>query len=227
MSKFAVATTVKMQTLKRPLINLPFVGDTATWAVISRAKGATLEACGPYQRRTARTRTTILTPAGPLDVSVPVHTGHALAYRDTRINYDTEWGRRVVYALQTAYNSTPFFEYFEQDYRAVFDKRHVFLWDLNIEILHLTAALAGVGIDINETEAFRPPADGQEDLRIAIEPKFTHRMRRLCHPSPYTQVFAEPYTDRPFTPWMSMLDLLFNMGPECRHVLRDMTDYTC
>lgn len=216
-----------MQTLKRPLINLPFVGDTATWAVMSRAKGVTLEAYGPYQRRTARTRTTILTPAGPLDVSVPIHTGHAMAYRDTRINYDTEWDRRIVYALQTAYNSTPFFELFEQDYRAALDKHHKFLWDLNLDVLHLTANLAGIDIDIDETTVFAPPADGQEDLRIAIETKFAHKMRDHCRPSPYTQIFAEPYTDRPFTPWMSMLDLLFNMGPECRLVLRDMTEDIC
>lgn len=214
----------EMSQFPNPLINLPFAGDTATWAVMTRAGGATLEAKGPYQRRTARTRTTILTQAGPLDLSVPVHTGHSLMYKDTKLNYDTNWDRQMMYALRTAYNSSPFFEFFEREFADVLSRRHVFLWDLNIEILETISLLAGIKLDVKETESFAPATDGQTDLRIAVEVKFAHKMQTLCKPVEYTQVFATPYTTRPFTPWMSMLDLLFNMGPECRGVLRAMTE---
>lgn len=212
-----------MSQFPHPLINLPFAGDTATWAVMMRAGGATLEANGPYQRRTARTRTTILTQAGPLDLSVPVHTGHSLLYKDTRLNYDTKWDRQMMHALRTAYNSSPFFEFFEREFSVVLGKRHVFLWDLNSEILETISSLAGIHLDMKETDGFAPATDGQADLRIAVEVKFAHKMQALCKPVEYTQVFAAPYTTKPFTPWMSMLDLLFNMGPESRRILRAMT----
>lgn len=213
---------MEMSQFPHPLINLPFVGDTATWAVMMRAGGATLEAKGPYQRRTARTRTTILTQAGPLDLSVPVHTGHSLVYKDTRINYDTRWDRQMMYALKTAYNSSPFFEFFEREFADLLSRRYAFLWDLNADMLETISSLAGIGLNIKETDRFAPATEGQVDLRIAVEIKFAHKMRDLCAPVEYTQVFATPYTERPFTPWMSVLDLLFNMGPESRNVLRAM-----
>lgn len=205
-----------------PLLNLPFAGDTATWALMTHAGGATFEAHGPYQRRTARTRTTILSQSGPLDISVPIRTAHNLMYRDTRINYDTDWDRQLMYALRTAYNSTPFFEYFEQDFHSVTCSHHEFLWDLNMEILNLIASSAGLHLTFSETPSFAPPQEGQVDLRIAIETKFAHKAHDLCQAVPYTQIFGQPYTNRPFTPWLSMLDLLFNMGPECRLVLNSM-----
>lgn len=214
---------MEMSQFQHPLINLPFAGDTATWAVMMRAGGATLEAKGPYQRRTARTRTTILTQAGPLDLSVPVHTGHSLVYKDTRINYDTRWERQMMYALKTAYNSSPFFEFFEREISDLLGRRHTFLWDLNADMLETISSLAGIRLDVKETDSFAPSAEGQVDLRIAVEVKFAHKMRDLCTPVEYTQVFSTPYTTKPFTPWMSMLDLLFNMGPESRNVLRAMT----
>lgn len=216
-----------MTTSLLPLLNLPFVGDTATWAIMTLHGGALFEAHGPYQRRTARTRTTILTQAGPLDISIPIRTAHALLYRDTRLNYDTDWDRQLMYALKTAYNSTPFFELFEQDISAIVRRRHEFLWDFNCEILNLIASLAGLHLTFSETTSFAPPQDGRPDLRIAIETKFAQRIHGLCQPVPYTQIFGQPYTDRPFTPFLSMLDLLFNMGPECRPILKQMTSPQC
>lgn len=210
-----------------PLLNLPFAGDTATWAVMAQAGGATMEAHGPYQRRTARTRTTILTQSGPLDISIPIRTAHGQAYRDMRLNYDTDWDRQLMYALKTAYNSTPYFEYLEQDFGDIVRRRHEFLWDFNCEIMRLIANVMGLELDIKETEAFGPAEEGQMDLRIGIETKYAGRIRALCRPVAYTQIFGPPYTERPFTPWLSVMDLLFNMGPESRLVLKEMTTARC
>ena len=207
----------------RPVFNLPFVGDTAFWALISQAGEVKFEAYGPYQRRTYRTRTTILNPAGPLDISIPVHTGHSLQYRDVKINYDTDWDRQLFYALQTAYNSSPFFEFMQDDVIAILKKKHIFLWDFNIDIFEVIARLAGLNISIYGTTAFGPVEDGEKDYRIAIEPKLASVAREDCIIAPYSQIFSEPYNNRPFSPFLSMFDLVFNMGPETRDVLRAMT----
>ncbi len=207
----------------RPVFNLPFVGDTAFWALISQDGAVKFEACGPYQRRTYRTRTTILNPAGPLDVSVPVHTGHSLQYRDVKINYDTDWDRQLFYALQTAYNSSPFFEFMQDDVMTILKKRHTFLWDFNMDVFNTIAKLAGLNIAIEETSVFGHVGEGETDYRIAIEPKMAYVARQNCIAAPYSQIFSEPYNNRPFSPFLSMFDLVFNMGPETRDVLREMT----
>lgn len=208
--------------MHQPLVNLPFVGNTALWALMANAKSVIFEACGPYQRRTARTRTAILTKEGALDINVPVHTNLANTNRDARINYDTPWNRQIIYALRTAYNSSAYYEFFEADFVKLFQKNHVFLWDLNIDLFQLVAQLAGLSIQWTETTQFLPPDTSCLDLRIGIETKHAGVINSLCKPVPYTQVFAEPYSNKPFTPYLSMLDLLFNEGPLARRVLRNM-----
>ena len=204
------------------VLNLPFAGDTSTWALISKAKKVKFEAHGPYQRRTYRTRTTILSPSGPLDVSIPVQTGHSLMYKDALLNYETDWDRQLLYALKTAYNSSPFYEFMQDDISAVFGKRHKFLWDLNMDLFETVARLINIPIDVSETTEFCKVGQDEKDYRIAIEPKYAHILHNDSHPVTYHQVFSQPYIDRPFTPYLSVLDLIFNMGCESRDVLRHM-----
>ena len=208
--------------MSSPLLNLPYFGNVAHWAAIAGAEAFILEAWGPYQRRTFRTRSSILTTDGPLDISVPVHTGHSLLYKDVLLNYDTPWQRQHVYALETAYNSTPFFEFMIDDFRDVYSRKYEHLWDFNMAMMLTVARLAGIKLNFSLTDSFAPPVAGVQDFRVAIEPKMSHVLNSVFKPVPYYQVFATPYTDKPFTPWMSILDMLFNMGPESRDVLRSM-----
>lgn len=207
-----------------PVLNLPFVGSTSTWAIAVKSGAVIFEACGPYQRRTYRTRTTILSPSGPLSLSVPVHTGHELMYSEAQINYETNWDRQMLYALRTAYNSSPFFEYMYDDISAVLQRRHRYLWDLNMDMFRTIAQILELNIRIDVTTEFAQVPDGSEDYRVAVEPKYSHILDEACHRVPYSQVFSAPYTDRPFTPNLSMFDLMFNMGCESRDILRMMTD---
>lgn len=205
-----------------PVMNLPFVGSTSAWAVAMKSGAVIFEACGPYQRRTFRTRTTILSPAGPLDLSVPVHTGHNLMYKDARVNYETSWERQMLYALRTAYNSSAFFEYMYDDIAAVIEGKHKFLWDLNMAMFQTIAKVLELRIDIEKTAEFAKAPEDCADYRIAIEPKYAHVLDDACETVEYSQVFSRPYTDRPFTSGLSMFDLMFNMGHETRDVLRRM-----
>lgn len=206
-----------------PVINLPFVGSTSTWAIAAKSGAVLFEACGPYQRRTFRTRTTILSPSGPLDLSIPVYTGHKLKYIDARVNYETSWERQMLYALKTAYNSSPFFEYMCDDIASVLQRKHKYLWDLNMDMFRTIANILELDVEIKATNEFAQAPEDCEDYRIAIEPKFSHIIDDLCSKAPYSQVFSTPYTNRPFTPHLSMFDLMFNMGCESRDILRQMS----
>ena len=76
----------------------------------------------------------------------------------------------------SAYNSTPYYEYYADDFNSFLEKKHSFLIDMNIELMELIASLIGVKINYRMTESFGLCPENVEDLRIAIEPKFQERL---------------------------------------------------
>lgn len=204
---------------KGVVLNLPYAGSVWHWAQMMASDRVVIEAHGRYQRRTHRTRTTIMAANGPLSISVPVERDESQPYRDIRINYDTPWQQQHLRALLSAYNSTPFYEFYADDFEKIYNANHEHVWDLNMALMHLVAELIGIEIDYELTEAFAPAPKGYDDLRIAIEPKYDHLLTQGCEQRPYYQVFAQRYG---FTPGLSILDMLFNLGPESIFALREM-----
>ncbi len=201
------------------LLNLPYAGCVWHWARLVSGQPVVFEAHGLYQRRTQRSRTTILAANGPLDISVPVERNETLPYRDIRINYSTPWHRQHLRALLSAYNSSAYFEYFIDDFQSLYNRAHTFLWDFNIELMHLIAQLLDVKISYQLTQSFTTADDNQTDLRIATEPRFAHLLRG-SRAVPYYQLFTNKFG---FVPDLSIFDLLFNLGPEAVFTLREMS----
>lgn len=201
------------------LLNLPFCGCVWHWAHLVAADHVTFEAAGGYQRRTYRSRTVIVNSQGRLPISVPVEGDYSRPYNLIRINYDTPWQLQHQRALLSAYNNTPFFEYFADDFTALLSRHYDKLWDLNIDMMHLIADCMGLELQYSLTHVFAPAPDGCRDLRIAIEPKFQHLLSQGATQIPYYQIFDSRLG---FTAGVSVLDLLFNMGPEGKLTLLQM-----
>ena len=157
-----------------------------------------------------------MTANGPQAISVPVESDYGKLYRDIKINYDTPWAEQHQRAMLSAYNSTPFYEYYADDFANIYAKHHTFVWDLNIDIMNLIAELIGVNIDYSLTTDFVKCPDDYTDLRIGIEPKYQYRLKEYAI-KPYYQIFAQKHG---FVPDLSILDLLFNMGPESKLILK-------
>lgn len=197
---------------------LPYCGSIGHWAQLTSAANIKLEACDSYSRRTCRTRTTIMASNGPIDISVPVHAADDALYRDVRVNYNTTWNAQQKRALRSAYNSTPFFEFYADDFYAILDKHHNFLWDMNMEMMELIASLISVRLKYSLTEQYVAHPDGI-DLRRGIEPKRQSIMTEGMKEVGYYQVFESKFG---FVPDLSILDMLFNAGPETLLLLRQM-----
>lgn len=199
----------------KSLQTLPYCGCVDHWARLIYG-GGKLTADGVYQRRTFRSRTIIMSANGPLAITVPVVAEYGKPYRDIRLNYDTDWPTQHLRAIMSAYSSSPFYEYFIDDFERVYNTQHEFLVDFNTKIMSVIAELIDVRIpqDIWQTDNSE---HCEEDLRIAIEPKFQHLLR--TSEVPYYQVFSDKYG---FVPHLSILDLIFNMGRESRLILREM-----
>lgn len=205
--------------MQKLLLNLPYCGCIYHWAQMMASDNVLFEACSHYQRRTFRTRTIIMAANGPLAISVPVELDYSKTNAQIRINYETNWVQQHLRALLSAYNNTPFYEYYADDFQNVYNQNFERIWDLNLTLMNLIASLIGIEINYAQTTSFAQAPSDYKDLRIAIEPKFQSKLADNISNIKYYQVFSEKYG---FVAGLSILDLLFNVGPESKIILKQM-----
>ena len=130
--------------------------------------------------------------------------------KDIRIAEHGDWRHLHWNAIVSAYNSTPFFQYFEKDFRPFYENKFRFLHDFNEELRQLICGFLGIETPCRHTSEYvKEPPSNTTDLRETIDPK-----RPTSYETPaYYQVFSEK---RGFTPNLSIIDLLFNLGNEAR-----------
>ena len=168
-----------------------------------------------FVKQTYRNRCVIATANGTQTLTVPIerYDGTKCPMRDIRISDHGNWRHLHWNALVSAYGETPFFEFYADDLRPFFEKRHTFLFDLNLDIMHTMCQLLDVRpqVQLSEHYIVLPSEDDEViDFREAIRPK--HPLPDAdFNPTPYYQVRAQRHG---FLPNLSILDLLFNEGPE-------------
>lgn len=162
-----------------------------------------------YQKQTYRNRCIIATANGQQALTVPVeHTDEKTLVKDLRISDHNQWRRIHWNALQSAYSESPFFDYYADDIRPFFEKRYTFLVDFNEEIRQTICQLIDIHPEVEYSKEY--VQEYPNDYRSVINAK---------HPQPdpdfkseeYWQVFSRKHG---FQPNLSILDLLFCMGPE-------------
>ena len=168
-----------------------------------------------FVKQTYRNRCVIATANGTQTLTVPIerYDGTKCPMRDIRISDHGNWRHLHWNALVSAYGETPFFEFYADDLRPFFEKHHTFLFDLNLDIMHTMCQLLDVRPQVTLSEQYivlPSEDDAVVDFREAIRPK--HPLPDAdFNPTPYYQVRAQRYG---FLPNLSILDLLFNEGPE-------------
>lgn len=194
-----------------------YLAPVQYYAKLYQAKHVWLETADNYLKQTYRNRCLIAGAGGSLPLTIPVVKPDTLKCltRDIRISDHGHWRRLHWNALVSAYNSTPFFEYYADDFAPFYEEKYTYLFDFNERLRCLVCELLDLQPDVHYTEtyAFSPENDFRETIRPKHEgddPAF--------RAVPYYQVFREKYG---FQPNLSIVDLLFNMGPEAIVVLKD------
>jgi len=188
------------------LIHPTYFPSISHYIAIVQADSVTLEMEDNFQKQTNRNRMYIYSPNGVQLLNIPVK--HSIdkhqKYKDVRIENDFEWQKNHFKSLEAAYRSSPFFEYFEDDFRPIFEKKHEFLLDLNLEAFELVNEALGLQFAMDKTTEFFHESTGLKDFRtLANGKKDTTQIEE------YTQVFNEKHG---FIHNLSILDLLFNEG---------------
>lgn len=175
-----------------------------------------------YIKQTYRNRCFIATANGVMPLSIPVEKGVEEKQRtkDVRIANNGNWQHLHWNAIISAYNSSPFFEYYADDFAPFFKKKQTFLFDLNESLRELISDLLGINGEktVYSTAYSKEPDPDVADYRTVIHPKKDYKTDNLFSPVSYYQVFDLKFG---FLPNLSIIDLLFNMGPESLLVLRE------
>lgn len=175
-----------------------------------------------YIKQTYRNRCMIAGPNGPLSLTIPTEkSAHEhCCMKDVRISDHGKWQHVHWQALVSAYYTSPFFEYYQDDFRPFYEKSYTYLYDFNEELQILVCKLLDLQPEIQPTKCYKTDfkEESELDLRDLIRPKHGFDWDMAFKPKVYYQVFKEK---NGFLPNLSIVDLLFNMGPEGLLVLRD------
>ncbi|HRX10993.1 MAG TPA: WbqC family protein [Draconibacterium sp.] len=171
-----------------------------------------------FNKQTYRNRCVILGGNGPIQLVVPVVKGRGrkILIKDLKISYDIEWQRNHWRTIFSAYNSSPFFEYYKDDIQPFFESKFDFLFDFNFKIHETVCELLEIQNNTFLTTDFEKVPDDTLNLRETISPKISSEVDLEFKPQKYTQVFSDKLG---FVEGLSILDLLFNEGPNSYTVL--------
>lgn len=172
-----------------------------------------------YVKQTYRNRCYIATPTGAQPLTLPIVRDGAVhtAVRDIRLSDHGKWQHLHWTALTSAYESSPYFEYYADDFRPLYEQHFDFLVDFNDALRQTVLSLLNLDKNITPSNEYVTSTPEMTDLRSVISPKQSLEADTAFRPTPYYQVFKERTG---FIPNLSIADLLFNMGPESRLVLK-------
>lgn len=198
------------------LLHPTYFPSISHFAAMVKADSLTFEVEDNFQKQTNRNRAYIYSPNGIQLLNIPVK--HASKphqkFKDTRLEGAFDWQKQHFKSLEAAYRTSPFFEYFEDDIRPLFAKKHEFMMDLNFEAMEIVTSCLGMDFSYARTvEYFHEPADNLTDYRY-----LTNGKKDNLQFEPYTQVFEEKHG---FINNLSILDLLFNEGRYAMEYLKN------
>jgi hypothetical protein len=204
--------------MKSVLLSTAYFPPVYYFAQIIECSEVIIEREENFHKQTYRNRCVILGANGPLNLTVPVqHDDTKIRMSNLRIAYQNQWSHIHFRAIESAYRNSPFYEYYIDDFKPFFQKEFSSLLEFNSSILSTCLCQLGYKGQIKYTTEFNKKEDNPAfDYRYSISPKITLENRMFPE---YHQVFGEKYG---FVPNLSILDLIFNVGPESSDYLNSI-----
>ncbi len=190
------------------LISTAYFPPAEYFSLIKNADTVLIEREENYVKQTYRNRCKILASNGIMSLTVPVMKGTPakVPTKDIIIDYSKRWQQVHIRAITSSYNRSPYFQFYFGQIEKILLSNHKFLVDLNDELLYNCLELLNIKKFVSRTYSFRPAGNTDRDFRYSISPKEISGY----HYTPYIQVFGQ----NGFVEGLSILDLIFNMGPE-------------
>ena len=187
------------------ILTTSYLPPISWFAPLVKGEPICIEQWENFHKQTIRNRCRIDSPNGPLNLTIPIDkenfgAGGKCLMKDVKISYHLDWQHQHWNALETSYFNSPFFEYLQDDFRPFYERKWNYLMDFNEALILKCCELMDVEPKISRTEVFLINTENEPVLR------YSHLMTPQ-----YYQVFAHKHG---FVPDLSIIDLIFNLGPE-------------
>ena len=189
------------------LIHPNYFPNIHQFTQIIKANNILFEVSDNYQKQTFRNRTYIYGANGKLGLFIPViHTHNQRElFKDVKISYESNWMDLHLKSLQSAYRSSPYFEYFEDDFIKLYSEKEKFLVDFNIKCIKLISNLLDLDLDLKISNEYVEKTNDIIDLRDLSNA----RKEKKIETPKYIQVFESKHG---YLNNLSILDLIFSEG---------------
>jgi hypothetical protein len=200
------------------ILHPTYFPNIAAFAAMSQAKHVTFEVHDSFLKQTYRNRTYIYGANGKLTLNIPViHSQkNRQKYKDVKIFNEEKWQSLHWKSLLSAYKTSPFFEYYEDDIQPLFEMNVGFILDFNLKCFEVIIDCLQLDINTLKTETYQEAPTNTKDFRFLVNAK--KEQPQLF--DKYTQVFSNKHG---FISNLSILDLLFNEGPNALNYLESQT----
>lgn len=169
---FVVFLFFNFDIMQNVLLYPTYFPSISHYIALTQAEKVTFEVEDTFQKQTNRNRMYIYSPNGLQMLNIPLkHSVERQKFKDVKIEYAFDWQKNHFKSLEAAYRTSPFFEYFEDDFRPLFEKKTTFMLDLNFEIFELINQALGITIPFEKTMEYLHEVENTTDLRYLVNGK--------------------------------------------------------
>lgn len=200
------------------LLHPTYFPSIAQCVVMAKANHVVFEVCDNYQKQTYRNRMSLYGAQGKITLTLPVaySQNNRQRYADILISNEDNWQDQHWKSIQSAYSSSPFFEFYEHDLLPLFNSKATHLMEFNFKCLEAVMECLQHDLSYTQTKAFESQPTALTDYRFLVN----QRKETPQALAPYVQVFDDKHG---FIPNLSILDLIFNEGPNALLYLENQT----
>lgn len=209
--------TCRNTTVNKILIPTTLFGPVYLYQHLAISDTCIFEKHESYLKQSFRNRYQIGAPNKIQDLSIPVKkiNGNNTLSSEVEIDYSSDWIGQHLKSMDTAYHSSPFHLYYIDYIAEEFNKKHIKLWDLNEALFLLLRKWLNLNFEIEYTQDYHTDYEDLCDLRTDLHPKKSWHKESSKN---YTQCFDDKFG---FRLGLSIIDLLFNLGPESSLFLKN------
>lgn len=189
--------------------------NIASYIVMVQSGECVFEICDSYQKQTYRNRCYIYGANGKLSLNIPVHFSQNNRQNTDKIEIEnsSKWQSIHWKSIESAYKTSPFFEFYEDEFKKLFNRPKKLLLDFNLECIAVINNCLGFDPHLSYSDQFSKTSL-ISDYRFLVNA----RKEAIIDTNPYIQVFQEKHG---FITNLSILDLLFNEGPNALGYLKN------